>query len=47
MPNEVTEPRDNGRRPTAPIRTGKTPPQDQISPPLMVDGLEAVRDPHC
>jgi len=46
MPTEVTKPRDS-RRPAAPIPSGKTSPQDQISPPLMVDGLEAVRDPYC
>ncbi|MGJ5152364.1 MULTISPECIES: hypothetical protein [unclassified Bradyrhizobium] len=46
MPNEVTKPRD-GRHPAMPIRTDKNPSRDQISPPLMVEGLEAVRDPHC
>ncbi|MFC5323046.1 hypothetical protein [Bradyrhizobium oligotrophicum] len=46
MPSEVTKPHDS-RRPAAPIRTGTTRPQDQINPPLMVEGLEAVRDPHC
>ncbi|XUM20376.1 hypothetical protein ACRAVF_22805 [Bradyrhizobium oligotrophicum S58] len=46
MPNEVTKPRDS-RRPAMPIRTDESPSRDQISPPLMVEGLEAVRDPHC
>jgi len=46
MPSEVTKPRDS-RHPAAAVPSGKTSPQDQISPPLMVDGLEAARDPYC
>ncbi|WP_284419155.1 MULTISPECIES: hypothetical protein [unclassified Bradyrhizobium] len=46
MPTENAEPQGN-RRPLAPIRTSNKPPQVQIIPPLMVEGLEAVRDAHC
>ncbi|WP_157681678.1 hypothetical protein [Bradyrhizobium sp. ORS 285] len=31
----------------APIHASKKLSQDQLRPPLMVDGLEAVRDTHC
>ncbi|NPU10305.1 MULTISPECIES: hypothetical protein [Bradyrhizobium] len=46
MPIETTEPQGN-RRPAAPIPTSNKPSRDQLTPPLMVDGLEAVRDTHC
>jgi hypothetical protein len=35
------------RRFAAPIRASKQQPQDHPAPPLLVDGPEAVRDPHC
>jgi hypothetical protein len=46
MPTETAQPQGN-RRPAAPIRPSNKPPKDQLTPPLIVDGLEAVRDPHC
>ncbi|WP_139017427.1 hypothetical protein [Bradyrhizobium sp. STM 3809] len=46
MPRDTAEPHDD-RRPPTPIRGGKTPPPDQLVPPLIVDGPEAVRDPYC
>jgi hypothetical protein len=44
MPRDAAEPQDKHHKP-APIR--KAQPQDQITPPLIVDGLETVRDPFC
>ena len=44
MSNEAPEQQRN-RRSAAPIRTQQ--PQDRPAPPLLVDGVEAVRDPHC
>ncbi|MGY3451684.1 hypothetical protein ACVILH_004026 [Bradyrhizobium sp. USDA 4353] len=46
MPRDAAEPQDK-RHPPAPIRGGKTPPQGQLTPPLIVDGPEAIRDPNC
>ncbi|MGC2775071.1 MAG: hypothetical protein WA418_05460 [Bradyrhizobium sp.] len=45
MPREAAE-RQRNRRPAAPIST-KQPARDQLPPPLLVEGLEAVRDPNC
>ena len=45
MPSKAAEPRQSP--PPAPIRAGKHSVQDQLAPPLLAGGLEAVRDPHC
>jgi len=46
MSNEAPEQQRN-RRSAAPIRASKQQPQDRPAPPLLVDGVEAVRDLHC
>ncbi|MDU1494745.1 MULTISPECIES: hypothetical protein [Bradyrhizobium] len=43
MPNQAAAPERN--RPTPP--PPRPPSQDPVTPPLIVDGVEAVRDPHC
>jgi hypothetical protein len=45
MPRETAEQQRNPR-PAAPMST-KQPPRDQLAPPLLVEGLEAVRDTNC
>ncbi|MGJ4887059.1 hypothetical protein ACQR0Z_25475 [Bradyrhizobium sp. HKCCYLS3077] len=47
MPTEAAVKPQHKSRAAAPIPASKTPSQDQLTPPLMVEGLEAVRDTHC
>jgi hypothetical protein len=46
MSSEAPE-QQRSRRLATSIRASKQQPQDQPAPPLLVDGPEAVRDPHC
>ncbi|WP_257166685.1 hypothetical protein [Bradyrhizobium sp. SRS-191] len=47
MPTETAAESHRTTPAAAPIRASKKLSQDQLTPPLMVDGLEAVRDTHC
>lgn len=47
MPTERFQDKSNttGRKPTG--TRPPAPPKPQIQPPLLIDGVEAVRDSHC